>query len=52
MAIVWLSNDSRTPPHRPSMAGRMPILGMSPMSRFAGGFTELGKLGSLDISTS
>ena len=37
MAMVWPSRDSRTPRRRPSMAGRMPIFGRLPCSRFAGG---------------
>ena len=37
MAMVWASSDSRTPRRRPSMAGRMPIFGRPPCSRFAGG---------------
>ncbi len=39
MFMVWSSSDSRTPPRRPSMVGRMPILGMSPSSRLTGGLT-------------
>jgi hypothetical protein len=36
MAMVWSSRDSRTfrGPRRPSMVGRMPMTGYSPMYRF------------------
>ena len=44
MPIVCSSSDSRTPPHRPSMVGRMPILGMAPMSRLMGGFILISVL--------
>ena len=36
MFMVVASSDSRTPSRRPSMVGRMPIFGMSPMRRFLG----------------
>ena len=34
MAMVFSSTLSRTPLRRPSMVGRMPILGSSPIRRF------------------
>src|ERR1035437_5118242 len=33
MSIVCFSSDSRTPPSRPSIVGRMPILGREPLKR-------------------
>jgi hypothetical protein len=44
--IVWPSNDSRTPPNRPSMVGRMPILGIAPRRRLTGGLMFMTALGS------
>src|SRR5258707_653028 len=38
IAITCPSSDSRTPPYRPSIVGRMPIFGSEPRSRFTGGF--------------
>jgi hypothetical protein len=38
MPIVNPSRDSRTPPHRPSMTGRIPTFGNGPRSLFTGGF--------------
>jgi hypothetical protein len=32
--MVCSSSDSRTPPRRPSMVGRIPILGSEPRKRF------------------
>ena len=37
IAIVKPSSDSRTPPYRPSIVGRIPIFGKEPRSRFTGG---------------
>ena len=33
--MVWFSSDSRTPLRRPSMIGRIPIFGKSPIQRFS-----------------
>src|SRR5689334_5000630 len=32
MSMVCFSNDSRTPPRRPSIVGRIPILGAEPIN--------------------
>src|SRR5512143_4350551 len=37
--MVGSTSASRTPLRRPSIAGRMPILGMSPIKRLLGWFT-------------
>ena len=36
ICIVWFSRLSRTPPHLPSMTGRMPIFGSEPRRRSTG----------------
>src|SRR4051794_6282215 len=35
--ITCPSSDSRTPPYRPSIVGRIPIFGSEPRRRFTGG---------------
>src|ERR1017187_6819412 len=52
MFMVCFSSDSRTPPRRPSIAGRMPIRGFSPTNRFCGRLTFKTAADGMDTSSS